>query len=187
MEYMIWSLPQAQVEATHEYMLEAGKLQPSVKVHDWLAASEGLVHELTPVEYVALPHRIGKLVTPIVTINGDGYLEGTNFYSVASSVDRQKIYAAPTKEGIRGAHALAERTSLSRGIFTPLGRVSSEVAIAEAIPKTFRRFYIDERMGHLAVLTGEVAESDLNPAEQLTVRQQLELAVESLTALRPSR
>ena len=186
---MIWSIEESQVLEAQNRVEKAGLLEESNLAHEWLANSPNPVKALEPVQYVAAPYGAGKLITPFATLNQDGFLEGDHaFFSIASAISREKHVSAAYKSGIRESHALAERTALTRGIFTPVGRSSAEIIIAEAIPAPHRKHYVNERLGYLAVLSHEANDSTaINPLEQRTIVQQLDFAALALQKLLPRK
>lgn len=169
---MIWSQEAHSVKETKRLLRTMKLLRESGLVNDWLQAA-GIDFE--PVHYVAASLKdenkvAKKLVTPYATINEDGYLIGESAFSIASWATVMKHFSNEVKQQFVEAHAIAERTALTRGLFTPSGRKVAEQLIAGAVPETFRDYYIQERLGYLHILQGEVERhDDLRQLEKLTI------------------
>lgn len=167
-----------------------GALHASGKIHEWLDSHDAKKcddrsRSLEPVHF-AIAKSVGRTVVPFAHINHDGFLTGESFYLVYSASRKQPYYASQTRTALHEAHALAERTALTRGIFTHNGREHSETLIAEGIPRQFRGFYVHERLGYLAVLQHDVEHSDeLNRAERATLEQTLNRTIEELPKTLP--
>ncbi len=183
-------MPRRSVESHLGVVETTGALQTSEKIHEWFSShdqnkNDGRTRDFEPVRF-AVARSVGKNVVPFVHLNHDGYLTGDSFYLVYSAARKEPHYAPQTRTALHEAHALAERTALTRGIYTYNGRESSETLVAEGIPRHFRGFYVHERLGYLAVLEHEVQQSDeLNRAERATLEQELDRTIDQLPKTLP--
>lgn len=186
---MIWTIPSKQFNTYAQRLEKGNMLRDTGIIHSWLQEYRDIDFE--PAEYFIVPKgadKSGRIVHHITRLNRDGFLIGRNLFGIYSpgAEDREKTYSPETRDGFRQAHAIAERTALSRGIFTLHGRSTAEVAVAEGFRPNFRTAYVAERLQHLHFLAHEVEQAPNGDDRLITQRQadaigmQVQSAISSL-------
>jgi hypothetical protein len=182
---MIWSKTEGEVRRTAASLEMVGILSKSSLIH---AKLEEQGYDLEPVQFFRVPRNarrnLGRLVTAFATINERGLLAhpSRGFYGVNSRAFDPKEFTDEALQLIDEAHAVGERTALTRGLFTINGRTSSELMVANSLPRYFQTKYIPERVDYLRVLEHEAqTDTELRTQQRELLCEELGRSIVALT------
>ncbi|MFA5003883.1 MAG: hypothetical protein WC498_01230 [Candidatus Saccharimonadales bacterium] len=180
---MIWSSKAHDLRSNSERIRTARMFQTTENMRP---VFEDRNIPFAPVDYFEIPagaHAIGKLVIPYVSLDGRGKLVDSlpSFYGVTKRPDTHGFESDNVTRVMQQRHVTAEDLSLRRGIFTPYGRVSAELFVAQSMAEVLQEGYVSDRIIHLEELTKEAGTSEqLYEKQRAIVVEELGVAIDAL-------